>query len=146
MKVLVAYDGTLQSKEALRYGLGKVRENGGELTLLHVFPAGLFVDYDATPNAEAMARHEASARLEEARAIIGDAGKGLRTRIVSEDGDPEEEILDYAKAKAVDVLLCPPRMRSVIRKYKKALGERRSSEGTIPGGPENITASVLVMQ
>ena len=31
MKVLVAYDGTLQSKDALRYGLEKAREKGGDL-------------------------------------------------------------------------------------------------------------------
>ena len=46
MKVLVAYDGTLQAKDALKYGVEKVKENGGELVALHVFNSNMFVDYD----------------------------------------------------------------------------------------------------
>ncbi len=37
MKIMVAYDGTLQAKEALVYGMDKAREKGGEVVALHVF-------------------------------------------------------------------------------------------------------------
>ena len=56
MKILMIYDGTLQSKTALTYGIGKVRERGGELIVLQVFQSSLFVDYDAGPMAEERAR------------------------------------------------------------------------------------------
>ena len=52
MKILTIYDGTLQSKTALTYGINKVRERGGELIVLQVFQSSLFVDYDAGPMAE----------------------------------------------------------------------------------------------
>jgi len=51
MKIMVAYDGTLQAKEALVYGIEKARTKGGEVIALQVFNSPLFVDYDATVNA-----------------------------------------------------------------------------------------------
>ncbi|HLB24838.1 MAG TPA: universal stress protein, partial [Nitrospirota bacterium] len=46
MKMLVAYDGTLQSKEALNFGIAKAKETGAALSVLHVFDRGMFIDYD----------------------------------------------------------------------------------------------------
>jgi len=56
MKIMVAYDGTLQAKEALVYGMDKAREKGGEVVALHVFNSGMFVDYDASVDAESLAK------------------------------------------------------------------------------------------
>ncbi|MHB8845943.1 MAG: universal stress protein [Nitrospirota bacterium] len=52
MNILVAYDGTLHAKKALRYGIEKAQAaGGGALTVLQVFDRALFVDYDAGPRA-----------------------------------------------------------------------------------------------
>jgi len=116
MKVLVAYDGTLHAKVALRYGLEKVRESGGELVALHVFNSDLFIDYDAIPEAEEIARRESLRYIEELEGIIRDEGDGVKARIIVEDGNPEKEILSYAKAENVDILLCPARYKSLVKK------------------------------
>ena len=60
MKIMVAYDGTLQAKEALVYGMDKAREKGGEVVALHVFNSSMFIDYDATVDAQGAARAEAA--------------------------------------------------------------------------------------
>ena len=116
MKVLVAYDGTLHAKVALRYGLEKVRESGGELVALHVFNSDLFIDYDAIPEAEEIARRESFRYVEELEGIIREEGDRVKARIIVEDGNPEKEILNYAKAENVDILLCPTRYKSIVKK------------------------------
>ena len=129
MKIMVAYDGTLQSKEALVYGMDKVREKGGEVVALHVFNSDLFVDYDATVEARDLARAEASRFVDEAKEIIREKGKGVKASLYSPDGTPEEEMIGFAKAEKVDVLLCPPKFRSIISRYQKALaGSELASE------------------
>jgi len=122
MKIMVAYDGTLQSKDALVYGMEKAREKGGEVIAYHVFNSPLFIDYDATPNAEARARAESARLVEEAKAIISEKGKGVKASLFTGEGNPEEEIIAFARAEHADILLCPPRYKSIIRKYRKALG------------------------
>ena len=113
MKVLVAYDGTLDAKTALRYGLEKVRGNGGELIVLHVFNRNLFIDYDAIPQAEEIARRESSRYIEEAERIIKEEGKGIKASIILDEGNPEKETIECAKAENVDLLLCPPRYKAL---------------------------------
>ena len=46
MKIMVAYDGTLQAKEALVYGMDKAREKGGEV----VRPNGVKGGYSVPPS------------------------------------------------------------------------------------------------
>jgi len=121
MKIMVAYDGTMQSKEALVYGMEKARAKGGEVVALHVFNSPLFADYDATVNARDLARAEAAGFVSEAKEIIREKGKGVKASLYSTDGNPEEEVLSFAKAEKVDVLLCPPTYRSIVSKYQKAL-------------------------
>jgi nucleotide-binding universal stress UspA family protein len=123
MKIMVAYDGTLQSKEALVYGMEKAREKGGEVVALHVFNSPLFMDYDATVNARSVAQAEAARFVTEAREIIREKSKGVKASLYSTDGNPEEEVISFAKAEKVDVLLCPPKYRTIIGRYQKALAE-----------------------
>lgn len=122
MKIMVAYDGTLQAKEALVYGMDKAREKGGEVVALHVFNSPLFVDYDATVDAQDMARAEAAQFVNEAKAIIREKGKGVKASLYSTEGNPTEETISFAKAEKVDVLLCPPKFTTIIGKYQQALG------------------------
>jgi nucleotide-binding universal stress UspA family protein len=121
MKIMVAYDGTMQSKEALVYGMEKARAKGGEVVALHVFNSPLFMDYDATVNARDLARADAARFVNEAKEIIREKGRGVTASLYSTDGNPEEEVLSFAKAENVDVLLCPPTYRSIVSKYQKAV-------------------------
>jgi len=123
MKIMVAYDGTLQAKEALVYGMDKAREKGGEVVALHVFNSGMFVDYDATVNAQDAARAEAARFVDEAKTIIRENSKGVKASLFSTEGDPTEAVVSFAKAEKVDVLLCPPKFTKIIGKYQKALAE-----------------------
>ena len=115
MKILAAYDGTLQSKVALEYGLQKVRGKGGEVLVLHVFQSSLFVDYDAGPRALETARGESRRHLEEAKKIIEKSGSGVQVRIISEEGDPEEIIVRYAADEHVDLVLITPRYKAITK-------------------------------
>jgi nucleotide-binding universal stress UspA family protein len=123
MKIMVAYDGTLQAKEALVYGMEKIREKGGEVIALYVFNNNMFIDYDASVNAEALARGESARFVEEAKSLIREKGKGVNASLFTMDGNPEEEVVSFAKAQKADVLLCPPKFKTIISKYQKALGE-----------------------
>lgn len=121
MKIMVAYDGTQQAKEALVYGMEKAREKGGEVVALHVFNSGMFIDYDAHVDAEAMARQESARFVEEAKSLIREKGIGVRTSLFTTEGNPTEEVISFAKEKKVDLLLCPPKFKAIISKYRKAL-------------------------
>jgi len=122
MKIMVAYDGTLQAKEALVYGMEKAKKTGGEVVALHVFNSGMFVDYDASIDAEAMARNDSARSIEEAKSLIREKSAGVRTSLFSIEGNPEEEVVRFAREKKVDVLLCSPKFKKTIGKYRKALG------------------------
>ena len=123
MKIMVAYDGTLQAKEALVYGMGKAREKGGEVVALHVFNNSMFIDYDATVDARGIAKAEAEQFINEAKVIIREKGKGVKASFYSTEGNPTEEVIRFAKEEKVDVLLCPPKFTKIINKYQRALGE-----------------------
>ena len=119
MKVLLAYDGSLQAKNILREMLQKDRESRNRLIVLHVFNSGLFVGYDAIPGIEEKARRGSSRSIAEARQIILDAGARIYARIVEEDGVPEEEIIRYVETEGIDMLFCPKRFMSLMRRVKK---------------------------
>lgn len=123
MKIMVAYDGTLQAKEALVYSMDKAREKGGEVVALHVFNNGMFIDYDATVDAQSVAKAEAEQYINEAKALIREKGKGVKASLFSTEGNPTEVVISFAKAEKVDVLLCPPRFTKIINKYQRALAE-----------------------
>lgn len=144
MKVLVAYDGTLQAKEALKYGVEKVKENGGEVVALHVFNSSIFVDYDVF-GAEEAGRTEAMRFATEAKQILGETGKGLLTRVIFAEGNPEEETINYARENSMDLLLCPPRYKSIIRSFKKLLDEqgKKAQEDTLFDAAEKPRLSVV---
>lgn len=128
MKIMVAYDGTLQAKEALVYGMDKAREKGGEVVALHVFNSPMFFDYDATPDARDAAQAESARFIAEAKAIIREKGKGVSASLYSTEGDPAEEVVSFAKAEKVDVLLCPPKFTTIINKYRRATESEMAGE------------------
>lgn len=115
MKILIAYDGTVHAKTALRYGIKKAREKSGEVLVLQVFDRSVFVDYDAGPKAEAMARDEAARHLEEAKKLTDGIAQGLAVRTISEEGNAEEIVLQYAEREQADLVLVPPRYKKIQR-------------------------------
>jgi len=132
MRVLVAYDGTMQTKDALRYGAQKVKENGGVLVALHVFNSNMFIDYDVF-GAEDAGLAESKRFAEDARQIIRETGKDIRTRLIVAEGNPEEETINYVRENNMDLLLCPARYKSIIRSFRKLKDEqgRKVYEDTI---------------
>ncbi len=142
MKVLVAYDGTLQSKAALKFGAEKVKEKGGEVLALHIFNNTLFLDYDVAGAAEA-AKREAARQMEEAKLLMGACG--VKATFFSGEGDPEEETIRFATERNVDVLLCPPRYKATIKRFRKMAEDqgRQASEDTILDGTERMKMAVL---
>ena len=117
MNILVVYDGTLNAKKALHYGLKKLQEAGagGELTVLQVFDPRLFIDYDAGPQAEEMARKEASQSLSEARQIVSEQTAGIAVRFLSDEGDVVQKVSKYVEVEHPGLVLAPPRYRELAR-------------------------------
>jgi len=115
MKILVSYDGSINSQTALKYGIGKVREAGGSLLAIHVFNSNMFIDYGAGPNAEEMARKEAAGYIEDARRIIAENSSGIDARLFTAEGNPKEEIIKFARAEMTDLIMVPPRHRAIVK-------------------------------
>ena len=115
MKILVSYDGSLNSQTALKYGIRKVREAGGILFAIHVFNSNMFIDYGAGPNAEEMARKESSGYVEDARRIIAEAGSEIDAKLFTTEGNPNEEIIKFARAEMIDLIIVPPRYKAIVK-------------------------------
>jgi hypothetical protein len=117
--------------------MDKAREKGGEVVALHVFNNSMFIDYDATIDAQGIAKAEAEQFINEAKTIIREKGKGVKTSLYSTEGNPTEEMISFAKSEKVDVLLCPPKFTKIINKYQRALVE---SELTGEAATLNVAA------
>lgn len=116
MKILTIYDGTIQSKAALRYGIKKAREKGGEVVVLHVFQNSMFIDYDAGPKAEEVARAEAKRHLQDAENLIRESGQDVNVKIMSVEGDPAEEALRISEVEHAELILTSPRYKAIVKK------------------------------
>jgi nucleotide-binding universal stress UspA family protein len=115
MKIITIYDGTIQAKTALNYGIEKIREKGGELIVLQVFQSSLFLDYGAGPRAEELARAEVTRYKLEAEKIIRESGQTVAFRMVIEEGDPDRELLRVAEREHADLVLATPRYKRVSK-------------------------------
>ena len=113
MKIIVAYDGTIHAKKAISYGLEKVKTRGGEVVVVQVFDPRLFIDYDAGPAAEDLARAEASRMHREAQTILKEQGGDVIGRIVFEEGDAAAVINRYAGEARADLILVSPKLKSL---------------------------------
>jgi hypothetical protein len=118
MKILTIYDGTIQARTALHYGLRKAEEKKAELIVLQVFQSSLFLDYDAGPRVEEIARAEAARHRRDAEAIIS-AARSVSVRFVSEDGDTIEAAARIAAGEQADLVLCAPRYKSLARRIDR---------------------------
>jgi hypothetical protein len=87
----------------------------------------MFIDYDATVDAQDIAKAEVEQFINEAKTIIRERGNGVKASLYSTEGNPTEEVVRFAKAEKVDVLLCPPRFTKIINKYQRSLAESELS-------------------
>ena len=115
MKILVAYDGSINSQLALKYAIRKTGKVGGSLVALHVFNSSMFIDYGAGPNAEVLARKESSGYVEDAKGIIAEAGADAYAKLFTTEGNPEEETVRFARNEMMDLIIVPPRYKSVMK-------------------------------
>jgi len=115
MKILVAYDGTIHSQLALKYGIRKIKEIGGSLFALHVFNSSMFIDYDAGPKAVEIARNESARYVEDARKIIAETGNDIDAKLFTVDGNPNDELVSFAKAEMIDMIMAPPRFKTIVK-------------------------------
>lgn len=142
MKVLVAYDGTLDSKAALKYGIRKVREYGGELIAFHVFQSHQFADNDTGPKAEAIARLEAMRHVAEARKLLRESGRSVRASLALAEGNALDEVIGYSRKKDVDLIVATPALESLAGKaccltdIVSVADEAVPELADIPGGGE----------
>lgn len=116
MKILVAYDGTLHAKKALKYGISKLQNEGGELSVLQVFDGSLFLDYDAGPRAATLARQESASHLEDAKRIIRENAAGLSVKVLSGEGSFLGKLADQVAADRPDLVIAPPRFKDAAAK------------------------------
>ena len=114
MRILAVYDGTLNSKDVVRYGLFRAKSTGGELHVIHVLDSSLFVEYEGL-NAEETARRELANYLADAEKIIAEVGKGIKVSFTTMDGIPEEEFVEYAKENRIDLILVPEKFAEIGR-------------------------------
>jgi nucleotide-binding universal stress UspA family protein len=119
MKLLIAYDGTLHAKKALSYGLEKVKAEGGRVLVIQVFDPRLFIDYDAGPAAEELARAEASRMHQEAQKILQDQGSEIEHRIVFAEGDAATVIARYAEEEHADLILAPAALKGLAKSLSR---------------------------
>jgi hypothetical protein len=97
----------------------------------------MFIDYDATIDAQDIAKAEAEEFISEAKAIIREKGKGVKASLYRTEGNPTDEIISFAKSEQVDIMLCPPKFTKIINKYQRALAE---SELSSEAATLNVTA------
>ena len=113
MKIIVAYDGTLHAKKALKYGIHKLLKTGGDMTVLQIFDSSLFVDYDAGPRAVELARAETARQLEEAKKIVSENAPDMQARFLADEGNALEKIAALVSADRPDLVLAPPRYKDL---------------------------------
>jgi CheY-like chemotaxis protein len=114
MKILVAYDGTLNAKDVLRYGLYRIKTSGGELKVLHMLDDSSLKDYEEFDCYRTLA-DEAGRRLDEARKIIAESGKASQVELVSCECGLEQELIDCAQEGRFDRILVPQKFAGIAR-------------------------------
>jgi nucleotide-binding universal stress UspA family protein len=108
MHLLAATDFSTRSQRALRRAGLLARENGAELTLVHV------VDDDQPPDLVALERREAERILGEQIGAIAEFD-GLRPRALVIAGDPFDGILRAAESTGADLIVMGAHRKQMLR-------------------------------
>jgi nucleotide-binding universal stress UspA family protein len=113
MKILVAYDGTLNAKDALRYGIRRAQNAKADLIVLAVFDTTKFIDYDVW-GAEDKARREAALHVQEAKDMLARLAHDLTVSMYSAEGNLEYVAAEFAKEEHVDLILTPAKYADIV--------------------------------
>lgn len=120
--ILVAYDGSADSKKAVKAACGMTKKYGAKLTLIHVYSAPLYVygGPGGLPPVSIDRLEEAAAKHAKDVAANGVAeaeGSGVRPRAeVVESGSTVEAIIDYSLGEKVDLIVIGTRGLTGFRK------------------------------
>lgn len=107
-KILVGYDGSEASKKALYKAIGLAKIIGGELHIVGVVRPFEFatVDFILPEEIEEYEREELSKEekyLREALDIVKGEGLNAYTKVL--EGEPSEELMDYADSNGCDLIV-----------------------------------------
>ena len=112
-RIVIAYDGSESSREALVTGVELARSAGAVATLVYVRrpPAPLVGDpfYDRALSREL---NRGRVVLDEARAYAADAGVAAETELL--EGDAAEQIVDLARLRGADLVVVGSRGRGAV--------------------------------
>jgi nucleotide-binding universal stress UspA family protein len=104
LKVLVTHDGSINSKDALKYGIQKVRQNGGGVVTLYIFQ-----DLSGTGGIQSTeGESEGAVRYEDQKKSPLEGGDSVKINILMGKGDPKEEIRHYTVTEKVDLIVTIP--------------------------------------
>jgi nucleotide-binding universal stress UspA family protein len=112
-RILIAYDGSEGSREALEQGAELARTTGAVATLVYVRHTPLPIVGDPFYE-RALSRELRRGRdvLEEAAAVMADAGVAAETELL--EGGVAEQIVDLARLRGADVIVVGSRGHGAI--------------------------------
>jgi nucleotide-binding universal stress UspA family protein len=112
-RIVIAYDGSDGSREALEQGVELARTAGAVATLVYVRHAPLPMVGDPFYE-RALSRELRRGRdvLDEARAYAADAGVAAESELL--EGRPAEQILELARLRGADLVVVGSRGRSAV--------------------------------
>ena len=112
-RIVIAYDGSEGSREALEAGVETARVTGAVATLVYVRHAPLPIVGDPFYE-RALSRelHRGRDVLAEARTYAADTGVAAETELL--EGDAAEQILDLARLRGAELIVVGSRGRSAV--------------------------------
>ncbi|MEX2262764.1 MAG: universal stress protein [Bryobacteraceae bacterium] len=119
-KILAPVDFSEPSRFAAVYAAALARDARAELILLHALPS-LDSEFSFLPHAEGRlkelsSQRAANVRRKTERFLVGDL-EGLTVRRVVAEGDPAEQIVQYAYAQKVSLIVIPTRGYGPVRRF-----------------------------
>jgi len=100
----------------LDYSFEKAREKQGELVVLLVFQSSLYLDYDGGIMAQKTARAEMEQHIRYVEQFKKEKQSGANIRVITEDGEPGQELVNIARSEQADLIIAPTRYRAIARK------------------------------
>lgn len=115
-EIVIATDGSESAREAVDFGLELARENGAEVTFVHVLPPDDYIvrgrSGPAIPKPHQVGMDESEIALAEAAEAAQGADVSYALERIS--GDTVEEILAVAEAKHADLIVVGSRGRGPV--------------------------------
>lgn len=102
-KLLVCYDGSKYSDNALRQACDLATKYGSSITIIHVLEKTKKTDLLAGNEYTQILRKYAKSALEKAQKIAKD--QGFDTKIVTKEGNVANEIIKYSKSDKTDLII-----------------------------------------